>query len=99
MALHVGSVAVRSLVGPDHGVLSDVLALLNAAQERSLASWWTSALLVACCLMAVAAARLAGSGSATGRAARPWLVLAVVFALLSLDEVVSLHERGAEWTS
>jgi hypothetical protein len=99
MALHVGSVAVRSLVRPDHGVLSDVLALLNAAQERSLASWWTSALLVICCLMAVAAARLAGSGSATGRAARHWLVLAVVFALLSLDEVVSLHERGAEWTS
>jgi hypothetical protein len=27
------------------------------------------------------------------------VVLAVVFALLSLDEVVSLHERGARWTA
>jgi hypothetical protein len=54
--------------------------------------------LVACCLGAVAAARLAG-GPGTGRAVRAWLVLAVIFALLSLDEVVSLHERGAEWTA
>lgn len=99
MALHVGSVAVRSLVRPGNGAVADVLALLNAAQERSLASWWTSALLVACCLVAFAAARLAGGSSVTGRAARAWLVLAVVFALLSFDEVVSLHERGAEWTS
>ncbi|MFG1813495.1 hypothetical protein ACGFIF_07010 [Kribbella sp. NPDC049174] len=97
MALHVAAVAVRSLVRPGPGALADALSLLNAAQERSLASWWTSALLAACCLLTIAAARLAGHGS--GRAARPWLVLAVVFALLSLDEVVSLHERGAEWTS
>jgi hypothetical protein len=98
MVLHVGSVAVRSLVRPD-GALADALALLNAAQERSLASWWASALLVTCSLMAVAAARLAGDDSIAGRAARSWLALAVVFALLSLDEVVSLHERGAGWTT
>ncbi|GAB2646572.1 hypothetical protein GCM10009743_22730 [Kribbella swartbergensis] len=97
MVLHVGSVAVRSLVRPGDGALADVLGLLNAAQERSLASWWTSALLIACCLMAVGASRLA-VGDAR-RVARSWLVLAVVFALLSLDEVVSLHERGAGWTS
>jgi hypothetical protein len=99
MALHVAAVAVRSVVRPDPGALADALALLNAAQERSLASWWTSALLAACCLLTIAAARLAGRGSSSGRAARPWLVLTVVFAMLSLDEVVSLHERGAEWTS
>jgi hypothetical protein len=97
IALHLVSVAVRSLARPGHGTLADVLALLNAAQERSLASWWTSALLMACCLLAVVAGRLASGG--TGRPARSWLVLTVVFAVLSLDEVVSLHERGAGWTS
>lgn len=99
MALHVMSVVVRTLARPNGGTLADVLALLNAAQERSLASWWTSTLLVACCLLTVAAGRLAGEGALTGRATWSWLVLTVVFALLSLDEVVSLHERGAAWTA
>ena len=98
MALHVVAVAVRTLLRPG-AVLADVLSLLNAAQERSLASWWTSALLVTCCLVAVAVARLAGADSGTGRAGRSWMVVAVIFALLSIDEVVSLHERGAKWTS
>jgi hypothetical protein len=96
MALHVVAVAVRSLARPT-GFRAEALALLNGASERSLASWWTSALLFACCLAAVVAARLAGGTPGTGRAARAWVVLAVVFALLSLDEAVSLHERGAEW--
>ena len=60
MALHVVSVAVRSLARPGHGAVIDLVALLNAAQERSLASWWTSALLATCCLAAVAAAWLGG---------------------------------------
>jgi hypothetical protein len=91
MGLHVVAVMVRSLARPG-GALADVLALLNAAQERSLASWWTSVLLVGCCLLAVAAGRLAQGGW-------PWVALTLVFALLSLDEVVSLHERGAGWAS
>lgn len=99
MALHLVSVAVRSIARPDGRVLADVLALLNGAHERSLASWWTSALLVTCCLAAVVAARLAGADSRTSPAARGWLVLAVIFALLSLDEIVSLHERGADWAA
>lgn len=100
MALHIVAVAVRSLARPA-GFRAEALALLNGASERSLASWWTSALLFACCLAAVVAARLAvgdaGAGPGAGRAARAWVVLAVIFALLSLDEAVSLHERGAEW--
>lgn len=102
MALHIVSVVMHSLINPGEGAFDDVLALLNAAQERSLAGWWTSALLMTCCLAALVVSRLAG-GSGTGfsssRAAWPWLVLAVVFALLSLDEVASLHERGAKWTA
>ncbi|TCC63356.1 hypothetical protein E0H73_12985 [Kribbella pittospori] len=98
MTLHLVAVTVRILLRPGGGGPADVLSLLNAAQERSLASWWTSALLVTCCLVAVAVARLAGAETRTGLAKRPWMVLAVVFALLSIDEVVSLHERGAKWT-
>ncbi|SDU43432.1 hypothetical protein [Jiangella alkaliphila] len=52
-----------------------------------------------CCLAAVVAARLAGADPRTSPAARGWLVLAVIFALLSLDEIVSLHERGADWAA
>ncbi|TDD18594.1 hypothetical protein E1218_25745 [Kribbella turkmenica] len=99
MVLHVVAVGVRTIARPTSGALPDVLALLNAAQERSLASWWTSALLVACCLVATAASLLASGGMARGWVTWAWLVLAVVFAVLSLDEVVSLHERGAEWTA
>jgi hypothetical protein len=95
MALHLVAVAVRTLLRPGGGVLAEVLSLLNAAHERSLASWWTSALLVTCCLVSVVVGRLAR----TGLAKRSWMVLAAVFALLSVDEVVSLHERGAKWTS
>ncbi|TDC46745.1 hypothetical protein E1212_26205 [Jiangella ureilytica] len=94
VALHLAAVAVRSLARPD-GAPADVLALLNGGHERSLASWWTSALLIACALTAVVAGRLAE----TRKAGRAWVVLAAVFALLSLDEIVSLHERGAEWAA
>jgi hypothetical protein len=98
MALHIVSVVMNGVVDPKAGAFNDVLALLNAAQERSLAGWWTSALLMTCCLAALGASRLAGAFTSR-RAAWPWLVLAMVFALLSLDEVVSLHERGAKWTA
>ncbi|TDE10417.1 hypothetical protein [Jiangella asiatica] len=99
MTLHVVAVAARSLIRPSPGTLADILALLNAAQERSVASWWTAALLVASCATATVVARLAADSQATARVSRSWLVLAVVFALLSFDEVVSLHERGARWTA
>ncbi|MBB5786607.1 hypothetical protein [Jiangella mangrovi] len=96
MALHAVSVVVRIRTRPEAGALADVLALLNGGHERSLASWWTAALLVTCSVAALLAARLA-RGDGDPRAGRAWVVLAVVFALLSLDEAVSLHERGAEW--
>ncbi|RIQ31030.1 hypothetical protein [Jiangella rhizosphaerae] len=98
MALHLLAVVVRMRTRPEGGVLADVLALLNGGHERSLASWWTSALLVACCAAALVAARLA-RGAGEGGAARAWAVLAAVLGLLSLDEIVSLHERGAEWAA
>lgn len=98
MVLHLVSVVVRMRTRPEGGVLADVLALLNGGHERSLASWWTSALLVTCCVAALVAARLARAADAR-RAARAWVVLAVILGLLSLDEIVSLHERGAEWAA
>lgn len=98
MALHLVAVVVRIRTRPEGGALADVLALLNGGHERSLASWWTSALLVACCMAALVAARLA-RGAGAGGAARAWAVLAIVLGLLSLDEIVSLHERGAEWAA
>jgi hypothetical protein len=97
MVLHTGAVLGRTTIRPE-GVLAEVFALLNAGAERSLAAWWTSGLLVSAALASAVVARLAAGSSEPRRQAVSWWVMAVVFALLSLDEIVSLHERGARWT-
>ncbi|SDU77137.1 hypothetical protein SAMN04488563_5431 [Jiangella alkaliphila] len=101
MVLHVVAVIGRALIRPDSGPLLEVLALLNAGQERSLAAWWTAALLIGAALAAAVVAKLSTQTQTSGRSreALSWTVLTVVFAMLSLDEVVSLHERGASWTA
>ncbi|MGH8825753.1 MAG: hypothetical protein ACRDVN_14955 [Jiangellaceae bacterium] len=99
MILHVAAVVGRTIIRPDSGPLVDVFALLDAGQERTLAAWWTAALLVAASCAAAMVGQLAVTGSARSREIVAWRVLAVIFALLSLDEVVSLHERGARWTA
>lgn len=98
MLLHVMAVTARTIIRPESGALVDVFALLDAGQERTLAAWWTGALLVTASLAAAVAASVAAKASASTRDPFAWWVLAAIFALLSFDEIVSLHERGARWT-
>jgi heme/copper-type cytochrome/quinol oxidase subunit 3 len=99
MILHVTAVVGRAIIRPDSGPLVDVFALLDAGRERSLAAWWTAALLVAASVAAAMVAQLAERGSGRSREIMAWRILAVAFALLSFDEIASLHERGARWTA
>jgi hypothetical protein len=99
MVLHVAAVVARTIIRPDSGPLVDVFALLDAGQERTLASWWTGALLLGASAAAAMVGHLCATASGRSREVVAWRVLAVLFALLSLDEIVSLHERGSRWTA
>jgi hypothetical protein len=59
-------------------------------RENSFGSWWSGTLLLIACLHSLDGF-VAGRADARGA----WLCLALVLALLSLDEVGSLHERAA----
>ena len=61
----------------------------NLAIEMNLAAWWSSILLF---LLAVQAYTY--FSERRSRLRGPWLVLAVVLSLLSLDEIGSLHEHA-----
>lgn len=98
MLAHSVPVLGRSVVPAENTAVRDVLALFDVGQERALAAWWTAALLVAACAGALLVAGLAERAGAAKREARSWRVVAVVFALLSFDEIASVHERGAAWT-
>jgi hypothetical protein len=65
------------------------LMLFNLAQERSLGTWVSSALLA---LAALGTAALASTYARSTRSRRGWLALAGLLAVLSLDEVAMLHE-------
>lgn len=99
MAFHVVSIVTRLILQPEDDLVSEVLGFFDAGTERALVARWTGALLV----VASAGAALVGQSAAADR--RParevlsWRVLAVLFALLSLDEIASLHERGAMLTA
>jgi hypothetical protein len=98
MVLHVVAVLGRKIIRPEDGVLPVVFALMDAGDERSLGAWWTGGLLFGAALAAVLVARLAAGPSERRQEVLAWWVMAGLFALLSLDEIVSLHERGAKLT-
>ena len=99
LVLHIAALLGRITIRPEGGVLADVFVLFDAGKERSLAAWWTGGLLFAAALSAALVAWLAARSPGRGRESRAWRVMTVVFALLSFDEIVSLHERGARWTA
>jgi hypothetical protein len=73
--------------------LGPLVAFLSLSYEGNLPTWYASALLLLCALVLAAVAGAARrAGEAGGRA---WGVLAAVFAFLSLDEAVGLHEHLA----
>src|SRR5680860_1803568 len=65
------------------------LSTFDLDAERNAATWFASALL----LTAAALLGVIGATSAPRESRRPWLGLAVLFVLMSLDETAAWHER------
>lgn len=72
----------------EHGVLRQ----FNLNGEANLAAWWYSFLLLACAVVAgvLASAARARAGGLAGR----WAALAVVLALMAVDETAQLHDMA-----
>jgi hypothetical protein len=96
-AILVADLATR--VYNHYDPIPSVRGYVNVDLEANLPTWWNSTLLLAVAGMALTAALLSGRGSRPGR--RSWLGLAAATALLSIDEMTSLHERlgqvGSSW--
>ena len=70
------------------------LQVLGVGEEGSVPTWFSSALLLLCALLAFG--QPATNREHAVRYAGRWKVLALWFLLMSLDEVLSLHERTGE---
>jgi hypothetical protein len=93
VAAHVGFLILR--FGFGHDVVFGVARWFNLDREANVPTFFSALLL------GLAAALLALSGTHHARrhdpAARQWVVLAWIFAFLSLDEVAGIHERLGIW--
>lgn len=89
--------AEREVYGPRGRAFIDVvLVQVHLATENVIAAWYSSMLLLSVAIAAVVAYALDRRHSHTGLervVETGWLVIAACFALLSLDEIGSLHER------
>lgn len=83
-----------------------LVPLLSLSYEHNLPTWYAVILHAACaCLLLVQGlwSRAAGREGASGRARAPaaapvrWLVLAGLFAFISADELVQIHETASDW--
>lgn len=77
--------------GHDPGYGDDVPLLFDVNTEATVPTWYNAALLLAVAGMCLALASL--RRSTTVDPGHRWLVLAAVFAGMSLDETVAVHER------
>jgi hypothetical protein len=68
--------------------------IINLDGEGTLPAWYSSALMLLAAVLLFTLHRL--SVRARPENARPWLVLALIFLLLSLDEAASLHDALTE---
>lgn len=88
-ALGVGVEVAASALGTRK--LAPLVEFLSLSYERNLPTWYASGLLLACALVLAGIARAAGLTHEPAR--RHWWALAVLFAYISLDESVGLHEH------
>jgi hypothetical protein len=82
--------AVAQYLDITSGNQSRLLPLLFVGQDQSVPSWYASIVLFSCSVLAAMIARSGRSGSG---ASRGWLPVAAIFAYLSVDEAVSIHEK------
>ena len=72
-----------------------LVPMLSLSYEENVPTWWVVCLLFCCALLLVAVAaqaRREGAAHVTR-----WRVLAALFAYISLDELVQLHEGMSGW--
>jgi hypothetical protein len=82
------SVTVGFVLIPDSSLKWQINSHLTLLNENSVGVWWAG---VSLALPALLAWEQSGTQSGTRR--RSWQILALILALLSLDEIGSLHER------
>lgn len=79
---------LRRRTDPSYG--DEVPLLFDVNTEATVPTWYSAGLLLA---VAAVCGVLVAVSVAAGQSGRRWSVLAAVFALMSLDETVALHER------
>lgn len=85
----LGALLVYRTVEASHqGLTKRLFAWIDLGGEMNVAAWWSALLLALCALQFL---QLWRERRADLRA--PWMILSLMFALLSLDELGSLHER------
>lgn len=85
----LGVLGIAAALVPDYGPLN-MLAIFDLDSENTIPAWFSSVLL----LTAAALLILIGYLTPPGQPGRMhWIILGGIFALLSLDEGASLHER------
>lgn len=82
---------VARLAGLEVQGLVTYINFVNVDGERNLPTWFSTMILLAGALLAWTTSRSPGEQS--GRWQRHWRLLAVVFVLLSIDELTMIHER------
>lgn len=86
--LHVVGQLLGWAVGVDNRVVTDIAARLSVDSELSVPTWVSAFLALVAALLAVVIAR----AQTARRSQTAWYGLALVMALVSLDEVAALHE-------
>jgi len=72
------------------GSKSAVIDYFSLNEEQNIPTWWSSSMLLACSVVLFAIA--ATKSPARGDFRKHWIVLALIFAYISLDELVEIHE-------
>lgn len=96
VSAHLLALVAGALLGPEHLVPRLLVRLFWLSGEQNLPAWFSSGLLwtAAVVLFAIAALqRASGRGGAVG-----WVMLGLVFTVLSIDEACSFHEATNAWT-
>ena len=76
---------------PLNVLLERIFRQFDLGEEMNFAAWWSAMLLLAIALVCYEIY------SAKQQQKLPWLLIAIAFTLLSMDELGSLHERIESW--
>ena len=84
------TIVILSDISPGFPGQTTLLKLFFVGEEANIPAWFESCLFLICSALLMVISW--GKRSVEDRFWRHWLVLAVIFVLLSLDEIASLHE-------